>query len=512
VRIKDKLIRNTVFNFAIRFWSIIITFILMPVIIYFIGPAEYGIYLLITAFTGYFGLLDLGIGTSLIKFVAQYHAKDEQENVNQVVNTAFFIFLYVGIIGAVGLFIVGTFFLDFFKLDDDLLWKARLIIYIIAIFFITSFSLSSFKAILSGIQRYDILALVAFVMSFVNAGVTLVVLIMGGGIVELVLFTVCFGTINPIITVWYCKKYVPYLEIKTKYRNKDMVKTLFGLSMLILLLYMFSQIIYFTDNLVIGYFLGAAMITFYAASRKLFAIPGRAIDAALQAMVPAASELDAMTREKGLQMLFIKVSKYCLALLFLLGLPIMFLSRYILIYWIEWAGGDFSLYYLVANILIISAFFDLFNTVSSKILIGMNKLKLFVTLYGIAAIMNLILSIIFVNRLGLEGVALGTAIPFIVLSPIFLANIFNLLKINWKDFVKNVIVSNIPSALAVSLVLYILIYLHAPGSLIEIGIYVLISIAVYFFIFYHLSLDEVEKGDIKGIFRTITTKEIQKEG
>jgi O-antigen/teichoic acid export membrane protein len=512
VRIKDKLIRNTVFNFGIRFWSIIITFILMPVVIYYIGVEEYGIYLLITAFTGYFSLLDLGIGTSLVKFVAQYHAKDEKEKVNQVLNTAFFIYLYVGIAASVGLFIVGTFFIDYFNLDSELLWKAKIIIYILASGFITSFSMGSFKAVLSGIQRYDILALISFIMSIVGASVTVVVLILGGGIVELVFYTYCVGMMAPIITVIYCKKYMPYLEIKTSHRNRAMVKTLFGLSMLILLLYMFSQIIYFTDSLVIGYYLGAALITFYAASRKLFSIPGRAIDAALQAMVPAASELDALEKEKGIQMLFIRVSKYSLALLFLLGLPVMFLSRYILIHWIEWAGGNFSLYYLVANILIISAFFDLFNTVASKILIGMNRIKLFTGLYGVAAVMNLILSIIFVKWLGLEGVALGTAIPFIVLSPIFLANTFNLLKINWKDFVKNVIISNAPSAFAVCLLLYSLIFLHVPGSLIEIGVYFVISIAVYFLIFYYLSLDEEEKEDIKGIFSTFGRRNVLRKG
>ena len=141
----------------------------------------------------------------------------------------------------------------------------------------------------------------------------------------------------------------------------------------------------------------------------------------------------------------------------------------------------------------------------------MNKIKLFVALYGVAAVMNLILSIIFVNTLGLEGVALGTAIPFIVLSPIFLANIFKLLKINWKDFAKNVILSNAPSAFTVSLLLYFLIFLHAPGSLIEIGLYFVISIATYFLIFYYLSLDEEEKEDIKSIFSIFSTRNILKK-
>ena len=136
--VKRKLIRNTVFSIGMRYWNQIITLILTPIIIYYIGIAEYGVYILVGALTGYFSLLDLGIGTSVVKFIAQYHAKGEKEKVNEIVNTAYFLFLGVGIVGSIGIFIMGTFFIDIFNLDGELLWKARLLIYILAAGFIMS--------------------------------------------------------------------------------------------------------------------------------------------------------------------------------------------------------------------------------------------------------------------------------------------------------------------------------------------------------------------------------------
>lgn len=512
MRVKYKLIKNTIANYGIGIWNILITFILMFIIIRGYGPAkglgaeEYGIYLLIAAMIGYFGLLDLGIGTSLVKFIAEYQTKGEKEKVNEVVNTAFFIFLGIGLIGAFGLFILGAFFLDVFKFEDaDQLLKARILTYISAIFLITSFSLATFKAILRGLQKYVLLAYILFVMSLINLGVTIWVLIMGFGIVELILYTVCFGLIGPIVISVFAKKELPYLDIKLSYINKNIVRSLFSLSMLLLLLYMFNMIVFYTDNLVVGWwFVGTSMVTFYVAAHRLYSIPGRGINFALQAMMPAASELDAKEKRSALQILLIRVSKYCLAILFFLGIPTMFMSKYILRYWL---GDSFAVYYMVTNILIISIFFDYFNYVSSEILIGMNKIKFLVAGYGIVALLNLILSIILVQRIGLEGVAWGTTIPFIIITPILMWSAFRIIGIDWKNYVKNVWFTNLPYAFCMGVVVYLLLILHKPNNLFEIIIYYAISICVFFIPFYFRGLDEEERKDLKEIFSIIMYRE-----
>jgi O-antigen/teichoic acid export membrane protein len=497
--------RNTVFNYGIRIWGFVITFIIHYIVIKGLGeirglgPEEYGIYLLVASLTGYFGLLDLGIGTSLVKFVAEYHVKKEKEKVNEMVNTAFFIFLGIGIVGAVGLFFVGHFFMDVFKFETNYqLLEAKIIIFILGIAFLTSFSRMAFREILKGMQRYDILAYITFIMSLVSVGVSVWVLWMGFSIVEYVLFTLCFGLIGQVIMAVYVKKLLPYLDIKPTYLKRTMVRPLFGLSMLVLLLVVFNKFVFYTDNIVIGWwFVGTSMVTFYVIAHSIYSIPSKVLGAPLVAILPAASELDALQRKKTLQTLYLRVTKYSLALLFIFALPTLFMSKYILS---NYMGSEYAAYYMVTNILIVSLFFDFFNYVSGQILIGINKLKVFVACYGVVAIMNLVLSILFVQHLGLEGVALGTAIPFMIMAPILMWNSFRILEINWKDFVKKVLFTNIPHACLVIVILFLLVYLHAPVNWIEIGIYYTISIGIYFLLFYRLSLTEEEKNDLKSIF------------
>lgn len=509
--IKRKLIRNTIANYAIQIWTYVITFILFPFIILYIGKVEYGIYLLVAAIIGYFGLLDLGMGTSLVKFVAEYHTKDDKEKLNEVVNTAFFIFLGVGIIGAAGLFIVGTFFIEIFMVEPDLVSKARMITYILGVTFITGFSLSVFRNILAGLQRYGILAWISFGMSLLNVVVVVWVLLSGYGIVEYVLFTVIFEMLRHVLIVLNVRRFLPYLTIKSSYVNKNIVRSLFGLSLMLLFLTIFVRIVYYTDTLVIGYYygaaLGAAMITIYTAAWKISRIPGRAIDMTLSAMIPAASELDALKRERTLQLLLLRVTKYCLALIFLLAIPTLFMSKELLKYWLDWTGSDFSPFYLVTNILIIALFFDFFNYVSIQILIGMNKIKLFVACYGIVAVFNLFLSVVLIQRIGLEGVALGTTIPFIVMAPAFMWYSFKTIGISWKNYIRMVFFTTIPYAAFMGAVLFLLIMIHVPTNLIEVGVYYTISMVAYFIPFYLCGLNKKEKEDIKGIFQSLRYRE-----
>ncbi len=42
---------------------------------------------MVAVLTGYFGLLDFGIGTSFVKYIAEYYTKKDYKSINQIVNT-----------------------------------------------------------------------------------------------------------------------------------------------------------------------------------------------------------------------------------------------------------------------------------------------------------------------------------------------------------------------------------------------------------------------------------------
>lgn len=502
--VKKKLMRNTIYNIFVRSWGQIINVILLPIIIYYVGMVDAGIFWFVLALTGYFSLLDLGISTSLVKFIAEYHAKNDKQRVNEVTNTAFFVFFVIGIIGCIGIILVSTFFLKYFNMDAASLSKAKSLAYIVAIFFASQFSLNIFRNVLAGLQRYDILAKITFVISIFNVITTIIVLTMGYGIIELIFYTLCVSSIGYVITAIYATKHLPFLEIKRIYYSKNMLKTVFSLSMLLLLLWIFVRMIYYTDILVITFYLGPAMIAIYVAAWRIYQIPVKLIDIVSDAMIPASSELDALQKKRALKMLFIRASKYAFAVIVMLGVPTLFLSKQVITYYVGWAGEDFKLYYWVTNILIISIFFDFINHIAHPILIGMNKVKIFVAMYGVIAIMNLTLSIILVQTMNLYGVALGTLIPFVITAPVIVAYYLRVFEVNWIDFIKDVLLKVISLGILVALILFILLTLYIPRNPIDLIVYYVVCISIFVSIFYRFFLEKNEKDDIKLILSRLS--------
>ena len=60
----------------------------------------YGIYATVMSVVGYVGLLDLGIGISLTKFVAEHYARSDYRRLNDMLSTA--LLLYVGLVFSFG--------------------------------------------------------------------------------------------------------------------------------------------------------------------------------------------------------------------------------------------------------------------------------------------------------------------------------------------------------------------------------------------------------------------------
>ena len=58
--------------------TIAVGILLSPYIIHHLGDEAYGIWVLVFSLTGYYGLFDLGIRSSIIRFVSKYRALDDQ--------------------------------------------------------------------------------------------------------------------------------------------------------------------------------------------------------------------------------------------------------------------------------------------------------------------------------------------------------------------------------------------------------------------------------------------------
>ena len=85
----DKLLilKNVSSNWFALAVNVLVGFFLSPYVLHHLGDAAFGLWVLIFSVTGYYGLFDLGIRSSIVRYVATYSARGDQGQMNRLINT-----------------------------------------------------------------------------------------------------------------------------------------------------------------------------------------------------------------------------------------------------------------------------------------------------------------------------------------------------------------------------------------------------------------------------------------
>jgi O-antigen/teichoic acid export membrane protein len=70
----------------------LIGLVLLPFNVAHLGQSAYGLWALTASVTAYFGVLDLGYGGALVKFIAQYRAWRDRSALNEILSTMWIVF------------------------------------------------------------------------------------------------------------------------------------------------------------------------------------------------------------------------------------------------------------------------------------------------------------------------------------------------------------------------------------------------------------------------------------
>jgi len=105
--LKKKLVLNSLSGASLYFINIVAAFIMSPVIIRALGNRDYGLWELVMSVIGYMGLLDLGIGPALVRFVSVASGKQDRDDMQQTISTAFAFFLVIGTVSVLFFALLG---------------------------------------------------------------------------------------------------------------------------------------------------------------------------------------------------------------------------------------------------------------------------------------------------------------------------------------------------------------------------------------------------------------------
>ncbi|MDP2939663.1 MAG: flippase [Candidatus Omnitrophota bacterium] len=415
--ILHKVIRNTVFNIIGRFWNVLITFFLTPYIIKHIGIERYGVFALVGVLTGYFGLLDLGVGYSFVKYIAEFYAKKDYNKINKVTNTGFAFYSIFAVIIIVLAFLNIKILLAIFKIPAPLQKEVSFVFLLAVVIFGLLNVFSSFFAIQKGLQRLDVTNKIEIAISIPKFLGTIFFLKNGLGLPGLMINNAIVFLIASIINFAAVFKLLPQLKFNPFLSSWQTFKTLFGFGFKIQIS-RFAGLFHFQmDKFLLAYFLNVSLVAFYSiaseVASRLMELPMMLITV----IQPAASELDAKSEKKGLVELYYRSMKYVV----LLALPATLLTILLAKPFISlWLGKGYEKAILTLQLLVIAYFINVLTGPGFCILNGIGKPEYAMRSSILAMVLNALLSIILVIKIGYFGVVFGTISALTIAAIYFL--------------------------------------------------------------------------------------------
>ncbi len=111
----------------------VITFVLTPILISSLGDFYFGMWVLVMSILGYYGLFDVGIRTTLHRFVGWFRGRNERIALNKIISSALAIGCGIGILLA-GITLALTIVLPhFFDIQQSNQYVFRMLILLLGL-------------------------------------------------------------------------------------------------------------------------------------------------------------------------------------------------------------------------------------------------------------------------------------------------------------------------------------------------------------------------------------------
>jgi O-antigen/teichoic acid export membrane protein len=407
---RRRVISNSVFNTA--GWAVnALTVILATP--YFVGrltASGYGVYALLGGLVGYYGLLDLGLGQGVVKFVAEFRVRNDARGINRSINAALWVQILSGAIGSTLLVLFAGGLIRLLKVPPALWADARSGIHAIAVGFFFTMISNTFSSALQGLQRYDLTARVNVMASILLTGALVMLLRLGYGLREMIWATALSAILTCAVFFYIVKRKITEWRFFERV-GKESFRSIFAFSGFMFISRVSNIFCNYLVGFIIGFFLGPAAVTLYVVPWKLVSSTGAFLGSAFGVLFPYASELGALGDGKKIERTFVDASKLFASLSIPLHLTLFLFSRSILRVWMGQPFADGG--WLVLSLLAMMSLLGSLSAVPNLITMGLG----FSRIVGKFSLLTLAFYVgllpIFTRQWGIEGSAWGLLVSVI---------------------------------------------------------------------------------------------------
>ena len=160
---------------------------------YRLGDDAFSLWVLVFSLTGYYGLLDLGIRASIVRYVAKFAATKDEEQLTKFLSTSLVFYVAIALVVLL-LTAVGYLYLPvLFRIPRNLLGTTRVLFLLSGAGIALSFPLNVFAAVLEGLQKFSWAQLGQIGVTLVRGALIVIALNRGGGLLAVGAITVAMN-------------------------------------------------------------------------------------------------------------------------------------------------------------------------------------------------------------------------------------------------------------------------------------------------------------------------------
>lgn len=468
-----------------------------PIVIRVLGKSEYGIYELAASIVSYLGLLSFGFASSYTRFYFRFKKDNDKDAIAKLNGMFLVVFLIVSIVSLVaGGGLINCVDLFFAKgLTGYEIATTKKLMAILIINIAITFPNSVFESYLIVKEQYIFQRGLGVIQALFNPFISLILLISGFRSIALVIVTTTLTVIKFAVNVWYCLK---KMKMKLKFRQLQfkVFKEIGVFSFYIFLNIITDQINWAVDKTLLAAIVNSSAVAIYSAASQINQSYLALSTSVSSVFAPRINRL-VMDEDDSVNDLFVKVGRVQFLILGLILCGFITVGRYFIYVWV---GKGYEESYKVALLLIIPVTVPLIQNLGIEIQKARNLHKFRSVLYVLIALVNILISVPLIKKIGVVGAALGTSIGLIIGNILIMNWYYSKIGIDVKKF-WNEIGKLVPAMLisvAIGFLLKWILILDSIVDFLMIGIVYVIS---YIFFEWKYGMNSFEKGVVKNLIK-----------
>jgi O-antigen/teichoic acid export membrane protein len=439
------------------------------------------------------------LNSSINRYIPVYLAKNDEDGIRRVISTSFLFFSLVGFVLAVSSVAIYYNVGSWFAIEPELVGKAAALVLVVGFSFALAMPLQPATAILSGLQRYDVINLAMLFTLLFRTILLIVLLLRGHGLITMGLV---FGTSEVLLRglhAIFVKKFLTAVSLSFANVDFKLLREMLGYGINTFMYSAGAIVIYKASSIIIGIFLGTEQVCQFEFAAIGFLLLIQFLQAFTAAIKPAVSDLDARNDHLRVKEISFLTQKYSLLMIIPSGCFLVAMGREFL--WV-WVGEKFAAPGVIDTMGTVMALLTLGYCLllaqhsNFLVLVGRGQHRIFGILTALTALVCVTAAVISVKVLNWEllGIAWSNLLPMAFVFGVIMPIYFNRkMQISAAESISHVLLPALLGSLPAVVLITAWKYLAPPDRWLEILGVVVAAMALTLISSWFLSFKETER-------------------